>query len=196
MPMASTNDSNTLSADNINLLVNHGQQNSASMESLNSSNMAKHSLSTESIDSTIVTESNSKLIQINELDSNVIDCEMELAVDVLCPQQEQTIYNKPTTLDQKLSSKSEHSSSKLSKLNRSISSSILSINKFKRKKTCRQSMQFTDQMNVCENVQPAKGPTNAHAQRKSLTSKNLLKQIENLHEQTGNQHFMFLLFLY
>ena len=157
---------------------------SISLESINSNvgrPQAKHCLSAESINSTLITEANSKLIQINELESNT-DAEMEL----LAVSEDQS--SKLT--EPKLSAKSTCSSSKLSKLNRSISSSILSINKFKRKKVCRQSMQFNEQMNVCENVSngaKANVQTAVHATRKSLTSKNLLKQIENLHEQAGKE---------
>lgn len=71
--------------------------------------------------------------------------------------------------------------SKLSKLNRSISSSILSINKFKKKKNrqsmCNEPINMPDFSHV---------NMNASTTRKILTSKNLLRQIENLHEQTGN----------
>ncbi len=81
-----------------------------------------------------------------------------------------------------------HSSSKLSKLNRSISSSILSINKFKRKKACRQSMnndQDFETNSILLPVNNAAAVAGSYTTRKSLTSKNLLKQIENLHEQAG-----------
>ena len=81
---------------------------------------------------------------------------------------------------------SDQPTSKLTKLNRSISSSILSINKFKRKKQCRQSI-HTDQIVGIEQLNLVYTGSVAPnlAPRNSITSKNLLKQIENLHEQAG-----------
>lgn len=85
--------------------------------------------------------------------------------------------------DVKVDNQHQTSSSKLSKLNRSISSSILSINKFKRKKASRQSI-HCDQILGGDSQLPTNGSITVS--RKSLTSKNLLKQIENLTEQAGN----------
>ena len=87
-----------------------------------------------------------------------------------------------------------HSGSKLSKLNRSISASILSINKFKRKKAERQSMNNNNNINNDQglvtnggevaNLNLLNGGCSGGASTYA-TSKNLLKQIENLHEQAG-----------
>ena len=76
--------------------------------------------------------------------------------------------------------------SKLTKLNRSISSSILSINKFK-KKMNRQSM-CHDHTNLPDFSQI--NNVSVSSTRKILTSKNLLRQIENLHEQTGKSRLI------
>ena len=75
---------------------------------------------------------------------------------------------------------------KLSKLNRSISSSILSINRFKRKKTSRQSISKDQTFLLDSNA-----ANNGEATRKMCTSKNLFKQIELLNQQTGNFNFIY-----
>jgi len=95
------------------------------------------------------------------------------------------------SIGEQLQQNPPQSNSKLSKLNRSISSSILSINKFKRKKVSRQSINNDQNFEMNSILLPGCSLTT----RKSFTSKNLIKQIENLHGQAGKLKSVYLKYL-